>query len=299
MAHGLCVNVYLQGAQVTCEYETDQTLFDNAWFYRHELEVVSGQSIISEQSVRSFHQLAPLHSQGHEFQETFHRIAIPPNSIRHFVVRYSTLWHAIGFTGKNLSHKKVEKDDWIERYDTLSKPLDFDGEYDFFLSYRWMTGRWRLLLTVLVQFNHIPAVLCSFGITVLIMFIASLVHEYGHVRLLPYLDENDKGYQELLNLEGQGLYDPLPWDGAWYFSSWFILILMCLGLLGAGQLISRQKIFFDKVCISQTHSELNRAALLSLPFILSRCKDLVCIVDAGTSGYFQRLWCLFRERICC
>ena len=127
-----------------------------------------------------------------------------------------------------------------------------------------------------MHFNHAPALIVTCILTLCVLFIASIVHTYAGVHVLPYNDP-DEGSNLLLT-------------GEWLFSHWFRMVVMAILLLGFSQVFSRRKLFLDKNCIHQSDMGLNQGGLLCLPYILSRCKNLVCIVD---EAYFNRLWCVY------
>ena len=208
----------------------------------------------------------------------------PPNSLRPHVVRYTTVYQTIGFLGSNFSQEKhdtMTRQDWQRWFRVASKPLAAAVDISCFVSYRWLMGRWLLFPSLLVHFNYLPAVIISICITVLLMFFAGLISGYGGVRVLPF-----------------GIY----YDGAtsdfevWWFCVPCRLLLFLLLFAVWSQLFSRKKLFLDRNCIAQVavDDQLCMASLRHLPYILSRCKELLCIVDAE---YFNRLWCLYEVAI--
>ena len=203
----------------------------------------------------------------------FFEIAQPTNKLRPFLVRCTSIYSVIGFTGYNFSEKDPSyfgTKEWEiesqQHFTKTSRPLPGGEEYSAFISYRWLMGRFMLFTSMLVHFNHLAAVVISFGVTVLIEFIAGLVKYYVGTSILPQ-------------------------DGSqWYFSVPCRVFFFVLSLAVYGQVFSRKKLFLDRNCINQVDSELNAASLRCLPHVLSRCKSLLCLVDAD---YFKRLWCMF------
>merc|ERR1712190_307615 len=61
---------------------------------------------------------------------------------------------------------------------------------------------------------------------------------------------------------------------------------------GAGLLLwrSRERIFLDKVCISQADAHLKSAGIMSIGGFLKHSKRLLVLWD---SSYNQRLWCIY------
>lgn len=167
--------------------------------------------------------------------------------------------------------------DWRRRFKTASKPLEPGADIDAFISYRWMMNRWLLFCSLLVHFNYVAAVCISLICTVVLLFAAGLISGYGGVRLLPFGDFI-------------GSFE------VWYFSAPCRLVLFLVFLAVWGQAFSRQKLFLDQNCISQpvVDPELTMASLRHLPHILSRCRKLLCVVDAE---YFNRLWCLYEVAV--
>ena len=158
---------------------------------------------------------------------------IPPHVIQRAVIRYTSTRHAIGFSGSVFRHQEWEEggdethEEWAARlaahWQETSTPLD-QQEYAYFISYRWMLGRFMIFTSAVVQLNHAYSALIAFCSAFLIAFTASLVHSYAGVRILPVV--------------GAG----------WFFSGWWRAIVMTISLFTFRQVFSKQKLFLDKNC---------------------------------------------------
>jgi len=206
----------------------------------------------------------------------------PDAHLRPLLVRGTSFYAMLGFSGALFSIEKHKRDDfltqdefaakWNRNFKEMSQPILDGEEYSHFISYRWRMGRFMLFSTMVVHFNHRPAVVISLAVTVLIMFVAGIVNYYNNVVILPSSDHV---------WLGPGFLFSVPCRA--------VLMFILLPIFSQA-FVFKRNIFVDKLCIHQVDRELSRAALLSLPYILSRCKRLTCIVDAE---YFKRLWCMY------
>lgn len=83
--------------------------------------------------------------------KSYFSLGAPPHHLRQFVVRHTSLWHGLGFIGRWFSTKDKDlteegetpenKAKWQAIFEAKSKPLPVEKEYDYFISYRWLTGR--------------------------------------------------------------------------------------------------------------------------------------------------------------
>ena len=111
----------------------------------------------------------------------------PPNYLRTFLVRFTSIKDAIGFTGYNFSKEmggKLAEGEteeeftkrWNKHWERNSRKLRDDDDYNYFISYRWMMGRFFLWISANVTFNHLAAAVIAFAISVLVPFFAGIIH---------------------------------------------------------------------------------------------------------------------------
>jgi hypothetical protein len=215
-------NVMLNGEVYSC-----------VWFGNDEVTIVADHSDAVRGSKR--HSIYPP-KDGHTFDHQSGPkmfMTRAPKYLQPLVYRYTTCWQAIGVTGGNFSmeHESRSMAQADQHFETMSKPLD-GQQYDVFISYRWMIGRWRLLLTMLIEFNHLQSFILAYALTILIEFIAGIINTYTEVRILPHIS----------------IPKDFAGNGSWVFSTWFITLVMTFGLLFYSQVFSRKKLFLDKNC---------------------------------------------------
>lgn len=231
---------------------------------------------------------------GHRANGIFQEGQPPPDMVGK-IVRYTSVWKALGLSGGNFSTKnagkqrseaeqKVWKAQQDEIFATMSQPLPENKWFDYFISYRWKTGRLFTTLSLMVHLNHWKAAVVTFGSTLVIQVTAALVDHYYGVAILPNHLLVVTAFSEISR--------PGTFQHPWFFSIWFRSVMMSLGVFCFSQLASRSRVFIDKLCISQGDSELNVSSLRHFPYLLKRCRKLICVVDAT---YFDRLWCTFQE----
>ena len=254
-------------------------VFDRVWFCPRDL----GISINGDPQKRidfGNHGALPPHLQ--VSQQSVFNVDAPPKKLLPLIVRHTTVAKAIGFTGKQFS--KADKDKAIDltepnkirrhkTFEAMSKPLRDGKDYGFFISYRWLMGRFWLHASLMVQLNHRWSAVIACVSMFVILAIAGLVNTLTDVKILPHVG-------------GMRSYE----GARWVFCAWWKTAVMVLGLFGFSQVFSRQRVFLDKLCIHQGNAHLNSSSLQHLPYILSRCQAILCVVDAE---YFNRMWCVY------
>ena len=68
-----------------------------------------------------------------------------------------------------------------------------------------------------------------------------------------------------------------------------MLVVFLIVFTAVWQCVSLRRFYLDKTCICQHDPVLTTASLKAFPFIISKCKSMICIVD---EVYFTRLWCM-------
>ena len=153
---------------------------------------------------------------------------------------------------------------------SLEEDHDFYGESSMseqiscFWSHSWHGSRWMKILSLLVRYNGLPAVLVG-SFTALVM---TICFSCG---LLPGFPRFDGVYAK-------------GWS-TWSLGSGFATAVITFFLWWPQQLV-----FFDRICISEHDNDLKTVSILSLAGILRKSDYMLVLWDPTWS---ERLWCVF------
>lgn len=269
------------------------SVWHRIWFFPHELTILT-----KAECRQVVHRLMPSDAVQHKAAPTGHRAEAifkegepPPDMIKK-IVRYTSVYKVLGWGGGNFSTKDADKQlseaeekVWDakqkEIFASMSQPLPKNKWFDYFISYRWKMGRAFTTLSLMAHLNHWKAAVFTFVSTLVIQVAAGLVEHYCGVAILPYKVISNRWYQ---NVKGTEHYGGIghPWV-PWIFSIWFRSFAMGLGVFCFSQLTSRSRVFLDKLCIHQSDEDLNVSSLKHFPYLLKRCRGLICVIDAVLS----------------
>lgn len=186
------------------------------WFFPNELTIRSdSEMFIMPRRTTQPETAPPEHRSDGIFQE-----GKPPPDMVQKIVRYTSVFKALGFTGSNFSTKLADKNfseeeqrAWVAKQEmifaTMSQPLPENKWFDYFISYRWKMGRLFTTLSLMVHLNHLKAAVVTFASTFVIQVVASLVEHYYGVAILPHAARTATGHGRVGTSS-----DP------WYFSIW-------------------------------------------------------------------------------
>ena len=132
-----------------------------------------------------------------------------------------------------------------------------------FWSHSWHSPAWAKCLTLLVLNNGLAAICVGhvFALLGIVLF---------HLHALPGFDRHS---------EGQG--NSSVWSST-LGAAGTILTLACWK--------SRKEVFLDRICISQTETDLKTEAIRSLAGILNKSESMLVLWD---DCFAERLWCMF------
>eukprot|EP00438_Fugacium_kawagutii_P035761 Skav202574 [mRNA] locus=scaffold104:122635:124266:- [translate_table: standard] len=142
-----------------------------------------------------------------------------------------------------------------------------------FWSHSWHGSRWAKMLTLITIYNGLPAI-------VLGMFFACVMMALFCLQALPGFDRSAK-WGPLFD-HGPGVWGP--------FSCWASVVGLAVTSLSVFCWRSRTRVFFDRVCISESDPQLKAEAILSLAGLLRSSESMLILWDPTWS---KRLWCLF------
>ncbi|CAK9014481.1 Uncharacterized protein SCF082_LOCUS12349 [Durusdinium trenchii] len=132
-----------------------------------------------------------------------------------------------------------------------------------FWSHSWHGERWQKIFTLMVLYNGLPAIV--FGLLA------------SYLSVLLFLCDVLPGVERI------------P-DNTMSFSTWSLVSGSVVSFVVFVSWRSRERVFFDRVCLHQTDQDLKTAGILSLAGILRQSKTMLVLWD---STYSHRLWCLF------
>ena len=146
---------------------------------------------------------------------------------------------------------------------------DFYGESSMseqiscFWSHSWHGSRWMKILSLMVRYNGLPAVLVgSFtAVTMIILFIFGLLPGFSRYA------------------------DNAPRWSTWSLTSGFAATVITFFVWRPQQLV-----FLDRICINGDDLELKTVSIFSLAGILKRSDHMLVLWDPTWS---ERLWCVF------
>ena len=133
-----------------------------------------------------------------------------------------------------------------------------------FWSHSWHGGHWKKIITLITFYNGTAAV--SLGIITGV--VATLLFRFG---VLPGFDTTYEGYSMKASV--------------WSIGSGFLVT--CLVVIFWRP---QTPVFLDRICISQTDSDLKVHAVFSLSGLLRKTDTLLILWDPT---WTERLWCLF------
>ncbi len=208
-----------------------------------------------------------------------------------FIFRYVPLGHVFGVFGEALTYGKIPEGDKPDKQSVLtvqngeglgfakeSRALPAGCEYSAFISYRWLTRRWKLWLGLCYEYNFTAALVVPTIGCIISFFLMSLITNPCSWKFPPVFFKC---------LED----GPQAGRSIWFFNYWFWpTVSLIILFYGSSIALFYRKVFVDRWSVHQKDPTYNGLALQHLSDFLARSKSIVILFD---ENYFDRLWCLF------